>query len=33
MSECSKLAQKRVQDETQLNGKGDPLGIAQEIKI
>ena len=31
ISECSKLAQKRVENLTQLVREGDPLGIVQEV--
>ena len=33
MSEWSKLAQKGIQDQAWLGGKGAPLVIMQEIKI
>ena len=33
ISECSKLAQKEVEEETRLGEKSDPLGIVQEINI
>ena len=33
MDKCSKMAHKEYKTSLKLGGKGDPLGIAQEIKI